>query len=114
MRARLLRLSQVTDRYWSSPSLLQSVRLLSGVVGGYVVSALIVESLSVLLTRITALSASDSVILASMTGFLVYLVLILGSFAKLRLYQLLAILMVIGGSAWGVLQVLQGASSSGV
>ena len=91
----------------SRPWLLQTSRLLIGVIGGYVVSASVVGVLSILLVRTSALSASDAAILASMSGFLIYLALILVSFVRLPLHQFSTIMAAVGGTAWGFLQLLR-------
>ncbi|WP_173050382.1 hypothetical protein [Nitrospira sp. KM1] len=73
----------MSNRQW--PSVL--ARILLVVVGGYAAAAGCVAGLSAALT-LTGMERSDAVVLASMLGFLVYLVLLLWGFTERRLWRL--------------------------
>lgn len=71
------------------------------VLGGYVAAAGIVAVLSATLP-FTGLPRIDSVVLASMLGFVIYLVLLLWGFAERRLIRLAAIQALLAAGGFGL------------
>ena len=71
-------------------------RLLAAVCGGYALAAGCVALVSVALPRLVGVPRGEAVLLASMLGFVVYLVLLLWAFAA-RLWRVWAVLA--GGAA---------------
>lgn len=76
-------------------------RMLVVLFGGYAASAGIVAAGSVLLPRIGT-AKSESVVLASMLGFVIYLVLLLWDFAERRLSRLGAGVAIRSGGGFGI------------
>jgi hypothetical protein len=78
-----------------------TLRVLGAVLGGYAFSAAFVALLALALPRVTGLPRSEAVLLASMLGFLVYLVALIWAFAERRLWRPWAVF--IAGTASAVL-----------
>ncbi len=75
-------------------------RVVLATLGGYAASAGIVAALSATMP-LTGMSRSEGVVLASMLGFIVYLVLLLWSFAERRLWRLGFVLAFLAGGGFG-------------
>ena len=65
-----------------------AARVVTAVIGGYGAASGIVGLLAVELPRLTGLARSEAVVLASMLGFLIYLVLLLWGFSERKLLRL--------------------------
>lgn len=76
------------------------VRVVLAMLGGYAAAAGIVAALSVTLP-FTGLPRSEGVALASMLGFIVYLLLLLWGFAERRLWRLGFVLAALAGGGFG-------------
>lgn len=62
-----------------------ALRVLGAVCGGYAFSAAVVALLAVALPQATGMPRSEAVLLASMLGFVVYLIAVIWAFAERRL-----------------------------
>jgi hypothetical protein len=78
-----------------------AVRVLLAIIGGYTASAGLTALIAIALPVATPLPRSESVLLASMLGFIVYLVLLLWSFAERRLWRLGFVLAFLAGGGFG-------------
>ncbi|WP_219920142.1 hypothetical protein [Pseudomonas sp. Q2-TVG4-2] len=77
-----------------------AVRVLAAVVGGYACTVALAGSGAQLLALLGGMARSDAVILAAMLGFLLYLVLLLWSFAERKLWKIWAWLL--AGTLFGM------------
>lgn len=80
-------------------------RVLMVVVAGYAASAGLSAALSVTLP-FAGLARSESVLLASMSGFLFYLVLLIWGFVERRLWRLGAVLALLSACGFGLARVI--------
>jgi hypothetical protein len=78
-----------------------AVRVLLAIIGGYTASAGLTALIAIALSVATPLPRSESVLLASMLGFIVYLVLLLWGFAERRLWCLGFVLAFLAGGGFG-------------
>ncbi|RSZ59280.1 iron transporter [Massilia atriviolacea] len=84
----------------ASSGVLTGLRVIGAVFGGYAVTALGVSTAAALLARL-GMARSEAVALAAMTGFIVYLLLLLWAFSVqsvLRLWTVLALAMAAMGA----------------
>jgi hypothetical protein len=76
------------------------------VAGGYVATASLVSALAGVLPLL-GLFRSDAVMLASLLGFIIYLILLLWGAVELRLLRLCAGLMLLAGSGVAVVYLMK-------
>lgn len=67
-------------------------RVLGAVLAGYAFSAALVALLSVVVPQLSGMARSEAVLLASMLGFLIYLAILIWSFAEPRVTRVWAVL----------------------
>jgi cytochrome bd-type quinol oxidase subunit 2 len=65
-----------------------AARIVLATVGGYVVASTVIALLAAGLPRLTGLARSEAVLLASMLGFIIYLVILLWGFSERSLPRL--------------------------
>lgn len=85
----------------ASSGVLKGLRIVGAVFGGYAVTALAVTTAAALLAR-AGMARSEAVALAAMTGFIVYLALLLWAFnvqSVMRLWTVLALATAAMGAA---------------
>jgi hypothetical protein len=83
------------------------IRIALVVIGGYVASAAVVATLSVVLP-LAGVARSEAVILSSMLGFPLYVVFLLWGFAERRLWRLCLALALAAGSGLAALNAAGG------
>lgn len=83
-----------------------AVRVLLAIIGGYTASAGLTALFATALPVATTLPRSEAVVLASMLGFIIYLVLLLWGFAERRLWRLGYVLAFLAGSGFGFASLL--------
>lgn len=89
----------------ASTSLRTGLRIAGAVFGGYVVTALAVTTAAALLARL-GMARSEAVALAAMTGFIVYLALLLWAFSVHSVARLWAVLALAMAAMGAVLYLL--------
>ena len=79
-----------------------ALRITGAVLGGYGLTALLVELLTALLVQ-ADMPRTEAIVSASMAGFLMYLAVLVWAFSTIRLHTLWAGLVAGSGAAYGLL-----------